>query len=303
MPYVVATSDGLIQIDDRGRPVRLAEGSFVHVVPGEDDGEAVALDDQGQIWDVDAQGAAPYESFDEGRATCLLVDGADVWLGTDPAGVFRFTDDGFRRIATFDGMPGHEQWTTPWGAPASVRSIDIGDDQTLWVNVHVGGIARSTDGGSTWQRTLDMNVDVHQVFVVPGAPKTVVAACGEGGLAMTTDGGATWSMATDGLSSSYCRAVAVAEDTVLLSCQDDNRGGNTSLYRRPLDKPDEPFVPCAGGLPERLPGSIDTFTVATFGEEAAVALPTGDLYISADAGYAWRRLVGSLGEVRAVTIL
>ena len=90
---------------------------------------------------------------------------------------------------------------------------------------------------------------------------------------------------------------------MLLSCQDDNRGGNTSLYRRPLDQPDTSFVPCGGGLPERLAGSIDTFTVATFGEEAAVALPTGDLYISGDAGYAWRRLAGSLGDVRAITIL
>ena len=304
MPYVVATADGLIQIDDRGRMKRLADGPFRHVVPGEEDGEAVALDEQGQIWDIDEDGAAPYESFDAGvGATCLLVDGADVWLGTDPAGLFRFTDEGFKRIEGFDRMPTHESWTTPWGAPASVRSMDIGDDEAIWVNVHVGGIARSTDGGSTWAPTLDMNVDVHQVFVVPGQPKTVVAACGEGGLAMTTDGGVTWSQSTAGLSSPYCRAVAVAEDTVLLSCQQDNRGGNTSLYRRPLDKPDEPFVPCAGGLPEGMPGSIDTFTVATFGEDAAVALPTGDLYISADAGYAWRRLVGSLGEVRALTIL
>jgi photosystem II stability/assembly factor-like uncharacterized protein len=303
MPYVVATADGLIQIDDRGRMTRLADGPFMHVVPGEEDGEAVALDDQGQIWDVDESGAAPYESFEGGRATCLLVDGADVWLGADPAGLFRFTDDGFKRIEGFDRMPTHEQWTTPWGAPASVRSMDIGDDEAIWVNVHVGGIARSTDGGATWAPTIDMNVDVHQVFVVPGQPKTVVAACGEGGLAMTTDGGLTWTQSTAGLSSPYCRAVAVAEDTVLLSCQTDNRGGNTSLYRRPLDKPDEPFVPCAGGLPEGLPGSINTFAVTTFGEEAAVALPTGDLYISTDAGYAWRRLVGSLGEVRAVTIL
>jgi photosystem II stability/assembly factor-like uncharacterized protein len=139
--------------------------------------------------------------------------------------------------------------------------------------------------------------------VVPGQPKTVVAACGEGGLATTTDSGATWSMSTDGLSSAYCRAVAVAEDTVLLACQDDNRGGNTSLYRRPLAEPDRPFVHCRGGLPEGLPGSIDTFMLATFGEDAAVALPTGDLYVSADAGYAWRRIVGSLGEVRALTIL
>jgi hypothetical protein len=304
MPYMVATSDGLIQVDDRGRLKRLAEGSFIHVVPGEEDGEAVALDDQGQIWDIDDDGAAPYESFSEGgRATCLLVDGSDVWVGTDPAGVYRFSDGSFERQTGLDEMPGRDRWTTPWGAPAGVRSMDIGDDETIWVNVHVGGVAKSNDSGRTWQPTVDMNVDVHQVFVVPGQPTTVVAACGEGGLAMTTDGGQSWSMSTDGLSSPYCRAVAVAEDTVLLSCQDDNRGGNTSLYRRPLDKPDEPFVTCRGGLPERMPGSIDTFAVATFGEDAAVALPTGDLYISADAGYAWRRLVGSLGEVRAITIL
>jgi hypothetical protein len=282
---------------------RLADGSFLHVVPGEEDGEAVALDDQGQVWDVDPEGAAPYESFSSGRATCLLVDGAEIWVGTDPAGIFRHDDEGFRRLESFESMPGHERWTTPWGAPAGVRSMDIGDDETLWVNVHVGGIARSSDGGTSWQPTINMNVDVHQVFVVPGHPKTAVAACGEGGLAMTIDGGATWSMSTDGLASVYCRAVAVAEDTVLMSCQDDNRGGNTSLYRRPLEEPDRPFVPCAGGLPERLPGSINTFMVATFGEEAAVALPTGDLYISGDAGYAWRRLVGSLGDVRAITIV
>jgi photosystem II stability/assembly factor-like uncharacterized protein len=301
--YIVATADGLIQIDDRGRLTRLAEGPFRHVVPGEEDGEAVALDEQGQIWDVDDDGAAPYEEVKDARATCLLVDGADVWVGADPASIYRNGDEGFVRVEGFDSMPGRDRWTTPWGAPASVRSLDIGDDETVWANVHVGGIARSRDGGATWQPTVDMNVDVHQVFVVPGHPETVVAACGEGGLAMTTDGGTTWSMATEGLSSPYCRAVAVAEDTVLLSCQDDNRGGNTTLYRRPLDQPDTAFVPCRGGLPERMPGSIDTFAVATFGDEAAVALPTGDLYISSNAGYAWRRLAGSLGDVRAVTII
>jgi photosystem II stability/assembly factor-like uncharacterized protein len=282
---------------------RLTDGDFIHVVPGEEDGEAVALDFQGQLWDVDEEGAAPYNEFTEAQARCLLVDGHDVWVGADPASLFRLTDDGFQRIGTFEQMPGHEKWHTPWGAPAAVRSLDIGDDETLWANIHVGGIARSRDGGATWTSTIDPNVDVHQVFVVPGRPHMVVAACGDAGLAMTTDTGGTWTMSTAGLSSTYCRAVAVADDTILLSCQDDNRGGNTTLYRRPLDDVVAPFVPCAGGLPERLPGSIDTFTVASFGEEAAVALPSGDLYISSDTGYAWRRLVGSLGEVRAVTIV
>src|SRR3954464_371763 len=114
MPYVVATTDGLIRVDDRGRMKRLSDGSFLHVVPGEEDGEAVALDDQGQVWDIDEEGAAPYEAFTEGRANCLLVDGAAIWLGTDPAGVFRHDDDGFHRLTGFDAMPGHERWTTPW---------------------------------------------------------------------------------------------------------------------------------------------------------------------------------------------
>src|SRR3954465_10284144 len=131
MPYVVATSEGLIQVDDRGRLTRLAEGPFIHVVPGEEDGEAVALDDQGQLWDVDEDGAAPFESFTDAKPTCLLVDGHDVWIGAAPASVFRLTDDGFNRIETFEQMPGHERWHTPWGARASVRSIDIGDDESL----------------------------------------------------------------------------------------------------------------------------------------------------------------------------
>jgi photosystem II stability/assembly factor-like uncharacterized protein len=303
MPYVAATADGLIRVDDRGRMKRLTDGDFVHVVPGEEDGGAVALDSQGQLWDIDDEGAAPYDELKEAQATCLLVDGHDVWVGAGPASLFRLKDDGFHRVETFERLPGHERWHTPWGAPAAVRSLDIGDDETVWANVHVGGIARSRDGGATWTTTIDPDVDVHQVFVVPGRPDTVVAACGDGGLAMTTDMGATWTMSTAGLASTYCRAVAVAEDTILLSSQDDNRGGNTTLYRRPLDDADAPFVPCAGGLPEKLPGSINTFMVVTFGEEAAVALPSGDLYISTDAGYAWRRLVGSLGDVRAVTIL
>src|SRR3954470_9419637 len=131
MPYVVATTNGLLRVDDRGRIARLAEGDFLHVVPGEEDGEAVALDEHGQVWDVDDDGAAPYESFTDTKATCLLVDGSEIWVGTHPAGLYHYDDEGFRRIESFDSAPGRERWTTPWGAPASVRSLDIGDDESM----------------------------------------------------------------------------------------------------------------------------------------------------------------------------
>jgi hypothetical protein len=307
MPYLVATDSGLLLVSDAGRFSRLSDQPFRHVVPGADDGEAVALDDTGQLWDVDEDGAAAFADL---GATlpgvtpgCVLVDGEEVWVGTLPAGVYRRDGDTFAELDGFARAPGRDRWTTPAGGRPSVRSLDIDDDNTLWANVHVGGILRSSDMGASWQPTIDQGVDVHQVFAVPGKPGSVVAACGAGGLASTDDGGQTWTMSTTGLASTYCRAVAVAGDTVLLSAQDGPGGGGTTLYRRPLDAPDAPFKPCAGGLPDGLPGSIDTFCVTSWDEDAAVVLPNGELYVSRDAGYAWRRLVGSLGQARAVAII
>src|SRR5205809_7331473 len=124
MPYLVATTDGLIRVDDQGTLERLAEGSFRHVVPGRDDGEAVALDSDGQLWDVDDEGAAPFAEVSRGTATCLLVNGEDILVGTDPAGLLRRDGDDFARIDGFDRAPGSDKWTTPWGAPAAVRTID-----------------------------------------------------------------------------------------------------------------------------------------------------------------------------------
>jgi hypothetical protein len=305
VPYLVASLDGLLRVDDNGRVTRLAEGSFRHVVPGDEDGEAVALDDDGQLWDVDDDGAAPFGTLPEGErasAACVLASGDDVWVGTAPAAIYKRAGEGFARLAGFDNAPGRDRWWSPRGV-TSVRSLDIDDDDTLWANVHVGGILRSADSGATWEPTIDLNVDVHQVFAVPGQAGTVVAACGEAGLAMTTDGGATWTTSTDGLAETYCRAVVVADDTVLLAAQAGFEGGNATLYRRPLEDPEAPFVPCAGGLPDGLPGTIDTHTVATWDEQAAIVLPNGDLYVSRDAGYAWRRLATSLGDVRAVILL
>jgi hypothetical protein len=305
VPYYIASSDGLLRVEDNGRVARLADGGFRHVVPGDDDGAAVALDDDGQLWDADDDGAAPFGSLPEAAglsATCVLASGDDVWVGTVPAALFKRDGDDIVRVDGFDAAPGHDRWTAPRGS-AGVRSLDIDDDDTLWANVHVGGILRSADGGRSWQPTLEPSVDVHQVYAVPGRAGTVVAACGDGGLATTTDGGTSWSMSTAGLTSTYCRAVVVADDTVLLSSQDGPGGGSATLHRRPLDDVEAPFVPCAGGLPDGIPGRIDTHMVAAWDEDAVIVLPSGDLYVSRDAGYAWRRLATSLGDVRAVVIV
>src|SRR5258707_11160447 len=72
----------------------------------------------------------------------------------------------------------------------------------LFANVHVGGIPRSMDGGRTWQPTIDIKSDVHEVRAHQADPDIVVAASAIG-LCISRDAGATWIIERDGLHSSY----------------------------------------------------------------------------------------------------
>ena len=98
------------------------------------------------------------------------------------------------------------------------------------MNVHVGGILRTDDGGGAWTPTIDIDADVHHVTTAEGM---VLAACA-GGLSVSTDRGVTWSTRTDGLDARYSRAVAVCGDAVLVSASNGPRGGKAAVYRGPL---------------------------------------------------------------------
>jgi len=65
------------------------------------------------------------------------------------------------------------------------------DGAVLLVNVHVGGVPRSTDSGLTWRPPIDINSDVHQVCAHPTRPDIVIAAAG---LCISRDAGATWTI-------------------------------------------------------------------------------------------------------------
>jgi hypothetical protein len=214
-------------------------------------------------------------------ATCLLPVDGGLLLGTAEARLVRHpTGEG---VASFDDAPGRDEWYTPWGGPADVRSLAAAPDGTLYVNVHVGGILRSTDGGATWEPTLDIHLDVHQVIVADDG--TVLAATARG-LATSTDAGHTWTVADDGLPATYARAVAVAGDTVLLSASTGPDGRRAGVYRRPL-KGGQPFRRSAIGLPGTFPGNVDTFCLVADGDRAALGTFAGRVYASDDAGASW----------------
>lgn len=162
----------------------------------------------------------------------VLVDGRQLSAASSASGWPALSLDG-SEVASFRDAPTREEWYTPWGGPPDVRSISVSPEGTVFVNVHVGGILRSSDGCEAWEATIDLHTDVHQVLALGGG--RVLAACGDGGLAVSADDGSTWSMVTAGLRSTYCRAVAVAGSSVYLSASRGPGGQDSAVYRRPLD--------------------------------------------------------------------
>jgi photosystem II stability/assembly factor-like uncharacterized protein len=216
--------------------------------------------------------------------TCVTGYGSGALVGTEDAGLLRIDGGSVSPVEGFADAEGRSSWYTPWGGPPSTQSVATAPDGTPYVNVHVGGILRSRDGGKTWQQTIDVDVDVHQV--VADRSGVLLAACGAEGLAVSRDGGDSWRLDTAGLHATYCRAVAVAGDTVLVSAAMGPRGGRAAVYRRPLDDDGE-FERCTAGLPSWFDDNIDTYRLDGRGDLAAFASADGRVFVSHDAGASW----------------
>ena len=301
MSYVVATDDGLYFVDEDGSPSRLVEGPFRHVVAADEGAVALAAD--GTLWSVDEDGsAAEFEELPPTKGTplCILVNGTDVWAGTSGAHLLVVREGDLKPVTSFDEVEGRERWSTPWGGPPDVRSLDVDEDDVLFASVHVGGIVRSLDDGENWLPCGEIDWDVHQVVTVPEYAATVLAACAVG-MALSTDAGETWEIEDRGLHATYCRAVAVAGDYVLLSVSQGPGGEQACLYRRALE--DSVFERCRIGLPEWFATNVDTHCLTAWDEQVVVAAPGGSLFVSNDVGVRWHEMALGLPEPRAVVIL
>jgi len=168
------------------------------------------------------------------------------------------------------------------------------------VNVHVGGVLRSTDGGAAWRPTLDIEHDVHQVLALPARPGLVLVAAADG-FGLSEDSGDTWRWDNAGFHAHYCRAVALADDTVLLSASTGHRGRRATVYRRLLDGR-ERFERCQGGLPEWFADNVDTGCLVARGRTVVIGTEDGCVFLSADAGEHWDAVAKGLAPVRAVAL-
>jgi hypothetical protein len=290
---LVSTDDGVHVFASPGAPPSVELAGHAVGASTEYDGRVWAAVDRQAVWRWDADGWSVLANLDDASPTCLAWT-TTLLVGTSGAHLLREHDGGLEPVATFDDADGRDDWYTPWGGPPDTRSItEWGDD--VYVNIHVGGILRTSDGGASWTPTIDIDADVHQVTVTEGH---LLAACASG-LAQSDARGATWSMRDDGLETRYARAVAICGDAVLLTASNGPRGGNAAVYRADV----------AGGPFERrtepVEGNIDTHCLDALpdGSVAAYGTPDGRLFWSADQGATWEQAGAVNGAVRYVLVL
>ena len=254
------------------------------------------------LWRSDAPGAWDQVAvLPDRRLNCLAPTGSGLFIGTSEAHLLRLAGGTLEAVDGFDRVDGRGSWYTPWGGPPDSRSIATERPGAVYVNVHVGGIVRTRDGGRSWEPTIDVDSDVHQVIAVDGRPGMVLAATARG-LAESGDGGDSWTFSTEGLHAEYCRAVAVAGETVLVSASEGPRSHRAAVYRRPLQGKGS-FAKCEQGLPAWFGGNIDTACLAAGGSTAAVGTEEGLVFASEDEGLTWKEAAGGLPPVRCLAVV
>ena len=302
---LVGTDRGLIEVGEDGP----------RTVSGGRDVTALASGPDGGLWGVlDGIDVAEWAdarwhvagSVRDLRATCLLSHAGGVLVGTSEAHLLRAGDRGLEPVEGFETVRDRDTWFTPWGGPPDVRSLTAeADGSAIHVNVHVGGIVRSRDGGETWEPTIDIQADVHEVRAHPERAGLVLAAAARG-LAVSDDGGGTWRHETEGLHARYCRAVAVAGSdggTVLVSASDGPFSRRGAVYRAALADGGMTFERCRDGLPEWFGGNVDTGWLTASGDDAAVGTPEGAVFRSSDAGVTWFQAAEHVGSIRCVLLV
>lgn len=231
----------------------------------------------------------------EFNLSCCVPIGNVVFVGTDDAHVLRVDADGAQqRLTGFDAVAGRDKWYAGsaiidgkrMGPPLGIRSMAATcDGSVLLANVHVGGVPRSTDAGLTWQPTINIDSDVHQVCTHPTRPDIAIAAAAVG-LCISRDAGTTWTVEQQGLHAHHCSAVAFGRNDIFVSAATSPFATEGAVYRRPIDS-SGPLQPLDGGMPQWTDGIVDTDCIATRDSMAAVIDRSGQLYVSNDDGASW----------------
>lgn len=255
-----------------------------------------SLLDRERIVQLEEFDITPLVRLPTATAQSLAVSsGGSLVVGTEGAHLLTVTSDGVvGELASFDAVPGRDEWQNPAGPVPDLRSIAVSSADVWFASVHVGGVWRSKDRGESWQNVIPPEADVHEVVAGDSGCVAVAAAIGFG---WSEDGGDTWQWTTDGLHAGYARAVALDGDTAFVTASTGPETTDGRLYRCHLG---EPLVPCSGGLPDSFPFNLDSGSIAASAGQVALGTRNGRVFRSGDSGSTWSLAAERMRPVRVL---
>jgi hypothetical protein len=303
MAVLVATADGYHVLTSSGEHHVALEGHRVEALSPGPAGSWIAVVDGHEIWqhgDDEQWRVLATSDFD---LTCLVTARDVVFAGTVGPHMVRLDEDGaLAPLEGFEVVPGRDEWHRV-GSALEVRSLSAtADAGSLLANVHVGGIVRSDDGGRSWEPTIDVEADVHEVKAHPKSNEVVMAAAAVG-LCVSRDAGRHWEIVDDGLHATYARAVAFDGDDVLVSVSDGPFARRSAIYRARVAGGGRGLKRVRDGLPEWLEGNVDTRCLGARAGRIALADGSGAVWVTTTAGGDWSLAALDLPGVTAVVVI
>ncbi|MEM7129192.1 MAG: hypothetical protein AAF702_22865 [Chloroflexota bacterium] len=291
----------------------------------ESDIRAIAINPQNPAILFAGSGAGIYRSQDGADSWSLIdspMNDRQIWslainpknpdilyAGTCPSALFRSDDGGdtWKQLNVElapDCGPG-----IPVIPRVTTITIDPEDEQIIYAGIEIDGMRISHDGGETWTEGSEglSSLDIHGLAVIPGAPKTLVAATNND-VCITTDM-KNWTPLSvkDHYPWPYCRNLLYLSDN-----------GSSRLYvgagnGPPGDEGGLFYTTDLGDTPGSSWSRVDLGGNANSTIWALAHNPAtpewifaysvhGQLYRSTDSGHSWTKLAREFGEVRAMIL-
>jgi hypothetical protein len=235
-------------------------------------------------------------------------DPRTIYAGTQPLGLHQSSDGGstWTPVETFLRAPGADRWCLPGQPPPSARArtlvFDAQNPLRFHVGVEVGGVASSSDGGSSWEVSLPGgNPDIHVMVAHPGKANVIFATTGFGridnsepqekriaGAFRSDDAGKSWTYLWEGMQPPYTRpicidpraphALTVACAPTAFSSMKNEGGAKAMLYRSDDD----------GANWRSLGDALHSPSTANFLSVTPDAERAGWVLVGTEAGEVWR---------------
>jgi hypothetical protein len=300
MAVLVGTRDGYDVFSSSGGRDHALAGHHVDALTPGPANTWIAIVDHTAVRAHGADGAWSELAVSDVPLVSLTTAGDTVFAGTSDARMLQLADGGFVALDAFDDAPGRDEWH-PVGSPLHVRSLTATcDGKVLLANVHVGGVLRSTDAGATWEPTMPVDNDVHEVYAHPARPEVAVAAAAIG-LLRSHDAGATWELETRNLAGTYCRGITVEGDDLYISVAPGPRAERAAVYHGHVDG--GMLDPVGDGLPTHLDGMIDTRFVAARNGTVAAGSRAGHVWARPRGSDEWHELASGIPGVTCVAAM